>query len=237
MGLHIEEGSDLVDSIIFMGFTLAYAGLFAWVVVLAQKNGWSTTANLILFVIFGLIYDNAILGIGRFIGEGELLEGLSYGRFYLHALFTPLLVVFSWNTVFRAGYEWAAKRWVKIGIWIAYFALVIVEVATEIAGLKLEASTKFGALSYSNASEGGGPPIMIMFVTVFLLAASILVWIRQKWPWFFVGTLLMGIGGAVDIPVGSDAIVNAFELILLISLVATKQAQDKWAREQKRKEY
>ena len=226
-----------MDSIIFIGFTIAYIGLFVWGIALAQKHGWRNTANLLLFVIFGLIYDNAILGLGRLIGEGELLEGLSYGRLLLHALFTPLLVVFSWNTVFRAGYEWAKKKWLFFGIWLVYIALVIVELATEVAGLELQANSEFGALSYSNASEGGGPPVMIIVVTLFLVAASILVWIKQKWPWFFVGTLLMGIGSAVKIPVESDAAVNAFELMLLTSLMVTKYAQDKREKNYQSKVY
>jgi hypothetical protein len=51
--------------------------------------------------------------------------------------------------------------------------------------------------------------------------------VKQKWPWFFAGTVLMGIGSAVEFPVESAAIVNAFELILLLSLLATKHFQDK----------
>ena len=41
----------------------------------------------------GLVYDNLIVGYGRFIGEGPLLKKLSQPRFFLHEVTLPLLVL------------------------------------------------------------------------------------------------------------------------------------------------
>ncbi|WP_040281541.1 hypothetical protein [Tessaracoccus massiliensis] len=53
------------------------------------------------------------------------------------------------------------------------------------------------------------------------------MWWKQKWPWLFVGAVIMTIGSAIELPIESGAITNAFELILLISILATKAFQDK----------
>ncbi|WP_053364495.1 hypothetical protein [Bacillus sp. FJAT-27251] len=216
-----------MDPVIYLFFTIAYLALLVWGIVLAQKNGWNNSANLILLVISGLIYDNGILAAGTLIGEGGLLKNLNAVRFWAHAFFTPLLVIFAWKTVSGTGVEWARSKWLKYGTYLVFLGLVVLELATEVSGLELRAKREYGVLSYENAAQGGGPPLMVLVVTVFLLIASIIVWKKQKWPWFFVGTVLMGVGSAVEFPVESAAVVNAFELILLLSLMATKQFQDR----------
>jgi hypothetical protein len=216
-----------LDPLLYLFFTIAYAVLLAWGIFLAQKYGWNSSANLILLVIAGLIYDNGILASGTLIGEGGLLENLNAARFWLHAFLTPLLVIFAWNAVSRTGVQWAKSKWMRYGIYLVFLGLVLLELVTEVFGLELKASREYGVLSYENAAQGGGPPLMVLIVTAFLLVASIMVWVKQKWPWFFAGTVLMGIGSAVEFPVESAAIVNAFELVLLLSLLATKHFQDK----------
>ena len=67
---------------------------------------------------------------------------------------------------------------------------------------------------------------MVLFVTAALFVAALVVWRRQGWVWFLVGTVLMVIGSAVPLPVESGAVTNAFELILLTSIVITKRFQD-----------
>ena len=68
---------------------------------------------------------------------------------------------------------------------------------------------------------------MVLFVAAFLLFAGGMVWWKQKWPWLFIGAVIMTIGSAVQLPIESGAITNAFELILLISILATKAFQDR----------
>ena len=148
-----------------------------------------------------MVYDNLVLATGRFLGEGQLLESLNLARFWIHALLTPLLVVF-------AG------------------SLVVLELVTVVSGLSLQPEREYGVLSYADTDRGGGPPLMVLFVTAALLVAAFAVWRRQGWAWLLAGTVLIAVGSAVPLPVESGAVTNAFELILLASIMATKQFQD-----------
>ena len=212
-----------MDSFIFGFFAIAYVLLLIW--GLRTHKKW-TFSSVIFFVVLALIYDNAIYALGILIGEGTLLETLNLLRFWFHMLFTPTLILFSVMAMSEAGIEWAQKAWVVwLGVLYAIAAL-IVEYVTVLNGLSLEVSEEYGALSYSSAEEASGPPMMIILVLIALVIAGIMLWWKAKWPWMFVGTVIMTIGSAVPFDLGSNALTNAFELILLFTLVWTKKQLD-----------
>lgn len=62
---------------------------------------------------------------------------------------------------------------------------------------------------------------MILIVLVALFIAAIALAWKKKWWWMLTGTIIMTIGSAVPIDVGSNAITNAFELILIWTLMLT----------------
>lgn len=212
-----------MDSVIFGFFALAHVLLLIW--GLRTHKKW-TFSSVIFFVVVALIYDNAVYALGIAIGEGPVLETLNLLRFWFHAIFTPTLILFSVMAMSEAGIKWAQKAWVVwLGI-IYAIAAIIVEYTTEINGLVLQVSEEYGALSYSSTDEASGPPIMIIMVLIALIIAGIMLWWKAKWPWMFVGTVIMTIGSAVPLDIGSNAITNAFELILLFTLVWTKKQLD-----------
>ena len=212
-----------MDSIIFSLFAITYVILLFW--GLRTHRRW-TLSSVIFFVVAALIYDNAIYVLGTFIGEGTFLKTLNLLRFWFHALFTPTLILFSITSMGEAKIKWAQQSWVLL-IGVLYtIAAMIIEYTTELNGLVLQASEEYGALSYSSAEEASGPPIMILMVLMALLIAGIMLWWKAKWPWMFIGTVIMTIGSAVSFDIGSNAITNAFELILLFTLVWTKKQLD-----------
>lgn len=216
----------MIDTLLFLGYFVAYSILLILAIRLAVRHGWKSFSNLLLLVIVGLVYDNLILALGRFIGEGDLLKTLSYPRFYMHAFFTPLLVLFSLSTLKRSGVQWAFKKWSS---WIFYFitlCLILYEILIEMRDLTLTPNWQYGALSYSNAEAGGGVPIMVLIVSIVLIISSIFVWRRQGWMWFFVGSVIMLLGNAFPLPLPSAALPNAFELVLILALFFTKKFQD-----------
>ncbi|PYF98270.1 hypothetical protein SAMN05216184_11214 [Georgenia satyanarayanai] len=219
-----------MDTVLFLAYTGIYLVLLAWGLALAvRRRRWWTPVNVPLLVVAGLVYDNAVLGLGRFIGEGALLEGLNLPRYWTHALVTPLLVVLAWHVVVRAGVGWARTRLAVVGAWVAAGALVALEV-THVVGLELEARREHGVLSYAPVEEAGGPPLMVLLVSAALLVAGFLVWRRQGWVWLLVGTALMSVGSAVPVPVESGAVTNLFEVVLLTSVLATTAFQDRRER-------
>ncbi|WP_213421653.1 phospholipid phosphatase [Bhargavaea massiliensis] len=208
-----------MDPYIFGAFALAYLGLLVW--ILKKQRFWALM-SVLAAVALALVYDNGILAIGRLIGEGALLEGLSLARFWLHALVTPTLILFSLGAMRRAGIEWAQKSWAALLFWAAAIAAFVVEFITVLKGLKLEKSESYGVLSYSSAEEASGPPAMILIVLAALLVAGIfLAWKAGSW-WMLIGTVAMTIGSMFNPDIPSDAATNLFELILIASLAVTK---------------
>ena len=213
-----------MDTFIYLLITAAYMILFIIGLFLTKKNGLFKTVNVLLLVILALLYDNATLAFGKYIGESQVLEQLNLARYWLHALITPLLVLFAWKSLVNATFGWART---SIAKWIAIFytlALISVELMTVVFGLTLESSWEFGVLSYESTESA--VPIMIIGVMLVLLVASILILWKQKWIWFLLGVLVMWIGAMIDLPIPSSALTNGFELLLITSLVATKAYQD-----------
>ena len=215
-----------MDTFLYFFFLASYVVLFIWAIALAKKYGWVSPSNVLLLVIFGLVVDNALLAFGRYIGQGQFLESISYVRYWGHALFTPTLVLFAWDSLKKANIEWAKNSVVKFLTYILMVALIVYELFTETLGLKLQADWKYGVLSYSNAASASGPPVMVLIVSLVLIVSAFMIWRRQKWIWYLLGTVIMTIGSAVPLPIKSDAYMNGFELILLFSLLATKHFQD-----------
>lgn len=208
-----------MDTILYFFFTAAYIALFVWAI--STQRSWNFMAFIYL-VLLGLIYDNGIIAAGKFVGEGTVLENLNLWRFWSHALLTPTLVLFSWGTLNHAGVTWARKKAVFYGA-IAYtLLLIIIEIALETWSLELAAEQQYGVLRYVAAEPASGPPIMILLVTVVLLVAGAVLWKKTGWKWMLIGAVVMTIGSAVPIPIGSSAATNAFELLLLTALVWTK---------------
>ena len=213
-----------MDTFLYLFYSAAYLFLLIWGLKGISSNELKKWSSFVYFIIIALIYDNLILGIGKWIGEGDTLETLNYGRYWTHAFLTPLLTLYSVGVLRESGIEWTRKKWVSVVAILYTVGLIILELATEVVGLTLKAEEKFGVLSYVSTEEASGPPIMVLFVTAVLLAAGIILWVKTKWPVFFIGAFFMTIGSAVPMDfIDSGAITNAFELILLTSLVWTKR--------------
>ncbi|MEH7123500.1 hypothetical protein V7122_18810 [Bacillus sp. JJ1532] len=215
-----------MDTVIYSLLTIAYLILFAVVVLLAKWHSWADIGNVLLMVILALLYDNGILALGKYIGEGDLLRALNLTRYYLHALITPLLVLFAWNTLVKANLKWAKKGIVP---WLAVLltlCLIIIEFVTVVRGISLEPTMKYGVLSYKNVGAGNFPPFMIIGVSIVLVVTSIMIWIKQKWPWYFIGTLIMCLTPMIHF-LKTDALHNIAEFVLILALLATKAYQDK----------
>ncbi|MCM3573466.1 hypothetical protein M3172_09670 [Mesobacillus subterraneus] len=215
-----------MDPYIYGLYSLVYLFLFLLGLKLSIKHGFFSWLNVLLLVTFGLVYDNLVLAMGSIIGKGSFLEGLNVMRYWFHAFFTPLLILFSWEAIRETGIHWLKGRTGLIVAGVFTLAMMIAELVQNTIGLKLEPSESYGVLSYES-SGSHGPPIMIIGVTLALLLAGIILWKKLKWKWMAVGVILMGIGSAVKIPIESDAATNGFELILLISLWATKAFLEK----------
>lgn len=215
-----------MDTVIYIILTIAYLILFIIGIVIGRKRQWRNMENTLLLVILALFYDNGILAFGKYIGEGNVLEGLNQARYWLHALITPLLVLFAWKTLVNADVKWARKKFVQWLVVLYMLCLILFELVTVVWDISLKPTWEYGVLSYDK--KGDGSPIMIIGVSVTLILSSLIVWWKQKWPWYFLGILFMGITPLLHFFIKTNASShNIGEFGLMTALLATKAYQDR----------
>lgn len=181
-----------------------------------NKEVWT----LALFaVIFGLVYDNFALGLGRFVGEGEMLKALNAPRYWIHALFTPLMIIFAWYVAKRAGLGWAQK----IGGYALFGTLTLIMIGIgvneDILKLELGFAQESDVLRYRNLSTKGPPIPAIVAILTMVIVGVLLAW-KKKWPWLAIGAILMFVFTAGDrmLP---DIFTNIGEISLALGALAT----------------
>ncbi|WP_433706875.1 hypothetical protein [Paenibacillus illinoisensis] len=221
-----------MDLVIYSALALIY--LFLVIRIAAQLSGkrqWLNYAIFQIFVLFSLAYDNGIIAAGRFIGEGELLKGLSSVRFWLHAFATPTLVLVGYYILRSSQIKFSKHIITHIAAWGITVGLIIYQISSTLQEVKsLIPIEEYGVLRYTSESLAG-PPFMVIIVGFLLLLIGIIVLVKQKWVWLFVGTLLLFVGQALPIPVASTAVTNIFELILMVSIwITTSKALDSQRR-------
>lgn len=215
-----------MDPFIYALYSLSYLFLFLLGMKLSMRNGLFTLPNVLLLVTFGLVYDNSVLALGSMIGEGHFLKSLNFMRYWFHALFTPTLILFSWAAVRETCLNWLSGRTAFITASFLTAAMIITELVQNTLGIAIEPAQKYGVLSYK-PGVSQGPPIMINGVSIVMLLSGLILWKKLKWKWMAIGVIVMGLGSAVPLPLKSEAATNGFELVLLISLWATKAFLDK----------
>jgi hypothetical protein len=143
-----------------------------------------------ILVFAALIYDNLIVGLGAFIGEGETLKFLNAGRFYTHALFTSWIIVTAFGILKRIGIGWAQRKIAHALFCLLALAMFCLGVFMDIVRLELVVKQENGTLRYVNDGFHG-PPIPAIVAIIVLTIVGIIVWVKRKSPWTFLGALLM----------------------------------------------
>ncbi|MCZ8519923.1 MULTISPECIES: hypothetical protein [Paenibacillus] len=217
-----------MDTLIYTALACAYLLLIASGLQRLRERGGLSYSSIPLLVTLGLFYDNGIIAAGEWIGEGRPLRFLSEFRYWTHALFTPSLVLFAWDTLRRAGISRAHTLWSEATAWLVTLGLAayqtITAVLPEVASLA--PLREYGILRYVPQAEGGGP-LMVIAVAGLLLAAGMILAFRQRWVWMAAGTAVLFAGRLIPMPLESSALTNVFELILIIALWATARHQDR----------
>jgi hypothetical protein len=175
-------------------------GLFAfltWQAVQENRKVRSSYTLLLLLVLTGLVYDVFIIALGRFVGEGNVLKALNAGRFIIHALVTPAMIIFGFGVLRKAGVGWAQSRTTHLVVCVFVTLLIALGAYSDIFRLDLQARVVADTLRYVN--EGGikGPPIPAVLSILFLIAAGISLWRKTGWQWLTWGAVVMFIAAGM----------------------------------------
>ncbi|MDZ8187555.1 MAG: hypothetical protein RMX96_22230 [Nostoc sp. ChiSLP02] len=201
--------------------------LIGWAIYLWRQ---STSLAMIIWpiVLVSISYDNFILSIGSLIGEGEVLKTLSLLRFLLHYLVVPLFIVIGVELAHRAGAGWA-NNLVRILSWVIALGLAAIDVSSNYIGLELVPVQFMGILRY-HLGNVSGLPIITIVVNLFVLLIGIGIWIRQKWWWLFVGTLIALVGNAIPSSLVGTLAGSTSEFLMAISLLLTENISSRMLR-------
>lgn len=175
-------------------------GLFAfltWQAIQTNQKIRSSYTLLLLLVLAGLMYDVLVIALGRFVGEGSLLKDLNAGRFIVHALLTPAMMIFGFGVLRKAGVGWAQSRTTHIVLCVVVTLLIALGAYSDIFQLDLQARVVADTLRYAN--EGGikGPPIPAVLSIIFLIVAGISLWRKTGWQWLMWGAVVMFIAAGI----------------------------------------
>lgn len=189
-------------------------GLWAVRVALQQR---SMSVWLIVIAALSLAYDNAILATGTLIGAGELLLQLNLGRYVLHAVSTPLLMLAGLALTRNAGVHWAWRRGIAVMTWLTVLGFIAYDTMSYLGSSYVMASE--GVMRYVIDPPHHGPPLAPITTMSFLIAFGIAHYIEHRSWWVLAGALTMFGASAFQLGV----IANIGEIALMVALVASSQ--------------
>lgn len=155
------------------------------------------------FLILALPYDTALVGLGRWIGSGDLLERLSGPRFMLFAVSVPLILIINASLARLAGFRWAQPRWFVGAVCLLATVFLALSWREILFFPDLYPACWADTLRYvpsvipsqvctpGQAGVGLSATLPVSAVlalpTMVLLGAALWRW--RRWPWLFAGTL------------------------------------------------
>jgi hypothetical protein len=221
-------------SFIFLVYAVIHLGLWLWGWKLWSRTGRPVALFLVLFGGTLLFYDNLRIGIGRFIGEGDLLYALSVPAFAWHWSMLPLLVIAAGSVARLAGLGWAQNKFVMGAFCVTAVALSAHDIPW-IFAMELRTACLADTLRYTTNvtpaqlcpggepwSAGIGSPLVAIVTNVIVLAVGIALWVRRKWPWLAAGSGAMFIAaGAFARSPWSLPIANFGEICITLGFIVT----------------
>jgi len=222
-------------SALFLVYAFIHISIWIWGWTAWARAGRPRSLFLILFGGTLLFYDNLRIGLGRYIGEGELLEAMSRPAFIWHWTMLPLLVIASGIIARHAGLQWAQSRAVMGGFCVIATALIALDIP-KVFNFDLYPACIADTVRYSTnvgpdmlcspddqvIIGGPGAAMVAILTNIIVVAVGIALWIQRGWKWLALGAGAMFIAaGAFARSYWSLPIANFGEILITLSLIAT----------------
>ena len=146
-------------------------------------------------------FDNLTIGLGSMIGEGNLLIGMNYIRFYSHYILLPFTFIAIGSMARQAGFAWAQPKWVMaIFCMLATFFMVddvwrfqdktfypacFADTLRYTTHINEYTACSPDALPVGEAM----PPIAPITLTVMMIVFGIFMWVQRGWKWLVLGSV------------------------------------------------
>ena len=191
---------------------------------------------LILIPLLFLWLDNFAIATGKWVGEGPILTGMTYLRFYWHWQMLPLYMIVAGALARRSGFFWAQPKWVMaIFCIVAVFFMIddvpyIWQVQFQPAcygdTYRFVINVPAGQLCEGTtalAKQASPPPLAAIGVNVTLMIIGFMMWWKDKFPWLALPCVFMfacAASGAIPGFYWGQLIGNVGEPIFNIGLIA-----------------
>ncbi|MBL8643729.1 MAG: hypothetical protein JNK21_07335 [Rhodospirillaceae bacterium] len=189
--------------------TLGYSiiALMCLVALFYAFKLWRTHTNaLTLMILIPLLFlwiDNFAIAAGRFVGEGALMTGMTYLRFYWHWQTVPLLIIVAGMLARRAGFGWAQNK-IVMGVFCLIAVFFMIEDVPYIWQVTFQPACYGDTLRMvinvpaDQICEGTTPfkqaspsPLPVITVNLVLMVVGFMMWWKDKFPWLALTCVFM----------------------------------------------
>jgi len=232
-------------SILYLVFAAAQLAVWVWGWRVWARAGRPRALLLVLVPTALLWYDNARIGLGRFIGEGEALYALSVPVLAWHWTMLPLFVLAAGAIARSAGLVWAlhpiARAWfltlaaILFIVDVPYAIGVVFGAVGPFPAVELRLGCIGDAIRYTATLTpaylcgpeaevhrvGPGPLVAIVMVVVVLIV-GLALWRARRWPWLAAAAGFMFVAAAGGPAWGTYAppVANLGEIVFVVGLIA-----------------
>lgn len=163
-----------------------------------------STSLLILIPLLFLWLDNFAIAAGRWVGDGVLMTGMTYLRFYWHWQMLPLLVIVAGALARHAGFAWARPKWVMALFCLLAVVFMVMDVpyiwqvqfqpACYGDTLRMVVNVPDGQVCPGTTPlppQTSPSPLPAISVNLILMAIGFMMWARHKFPWLALACVVM----------------------------------------------
>ena len=189
-------------SFVMLLLAAADLALFVWT-LRRWREFRHPVLGVLAFLILALPYDTALVGAGRWIGIGDLLEQLSGPRFTLFALSVPLILIVTASLARLSGFRWAQPRWTMGAVCLLATAFLAFSWRDILYFPDLQPACWADTLRYVPAvapaqacspeqvivNHSGSVPLAAVLALPAMVLLGAALWWRRGWPWLFAGAL------------------------------------------------
>jgi hypothetical protein len=209
-------------TVVYVVFAAAHTALAIWALRLYRRRP-SAGALVLMLPLFALVWDNGTVAVGSLVGEGALLQALTYPRFVGHAFLTPIWIVTAVAFATRVGAQGSRAALLSRGSWALYGLMVVLGVADALLLLRLEPARQADVLYYTNVGGLPGPPVPAIIMVLVTIACGALLFRAIRWPWMLAGAVFMLVTAAIPTDLVGFVVSNSGEVVLGMALVLTER--------------
>lgn len=220
-------------SLVYLLIAAVDFGLLIW----AARLCWRYRTNGIIFASFPLLlvwFDNLTIGLGRFIGEGDLLRWMNAARFVAHFVSLPMGYIAIGAIAREAGFGWARPKWVMAVFCLAATWFIAHDLA-EFASATLYPACFADTLRYTTLVTGGTAcsadavigagklisPAPAIILTVIVIVFGIYLWAKIGWKWLALLSIASMAFFAVPMEQTGGVVANIGEPLFIGAIVVT----------------